>query len=157
MWTCTKFSCASTMGYFFFWNCILISMSHSYADEILHRDHPFKTSACSSGGGEGSKLRATTIDFYLSRLPQRRQHFWCAAGFYDTESRHNCGFADLLSCGDADTILINKRHGSQMLLQLIWLWNHRSQTKVYFNEFVANDLRDNMDMIIYDVQGCGGC
>ena len=29
--------------------------------------------------------------------------------------------------------LINNRHGSQMLLQTIWLWNHKSHTKVYFN------------------------
>ena len=28
---------------------------------------------------------------------------------------------------------------------------------VYFNEFFANVLRDNMGMIIFDLQGCGGC
>ena len=55
-------------------------------------------------------LRAATKDFYCSRLPQWQQHFWCAAGFYVTESRHNCGLANTLSCGDANTILINKRH-----------------------------------------------
>ena len=26
-----------------------------------------------------------------------------------------------------------------------------------FNEFVAKVLRDNMCMIIFDLQGCGGC
>ena len=26
-----------------------------------------------------------------------------------------------------------------------------------FYEFVANVLRDNMGMIIFDLQGCGGC
>ena len=30
-------------------------------------------------------------------------------------------------------------------------------TKKYFNEFVANALRDNMVMIIFDLQGCEGC
>ena len=43
---------------------------------------------------------------------------------------------------------------SRMLLQTIWLWNHISHTKVYFNEFVANALRDNV--IIFDLVGCGG-
>ena len=54
-----------------------------------------------------------------------------------------------------ETYLINKRHGSRMLEQTIWLWNHTSHTKVYFNEFVANVLRDNIGMIIFDRHG--GC
>ena len=29
--------------------------------------------------------------------------------------------------------------------------------KICFNEFVANVLHDNMGMIIFDLQGCGGC
>ena len=53
--------------------------------------------------------------------------------------------------------LIDKRHGSQMLEKTIWLWNHTSHTRVYFDEFVANALRDNMGMIIFDLRGCGGC
>ena len=36
------------------------------------------------------------------------------------------------------------------LKQTIWL------SKVYFNEFVANALRDNMGMIIFNLWGCGG-
>ena len=31
-----------------------------------------------------------------------------------------------------------------------------NHTEVYFNEFVANVLRDNMGMIIFDLRGCGG-
>ena len=55
--------------------------------------------------------------------------------------------------------VINKRHGSETLLQTISLSIHTSQTKVDFNEFVANVLRgiDNMGMIIFDLPGCGGC
>ena len=53
--------------------------------------------------------------------------------------------------------LIKKRHGSQMLQQMIWLWNDTSHKKVYFNEFVANVLCDNMGMIIFDLRCCGGC
>ena len=34
-----------------------------------------------------------------------------------------------------------------MLEQTIWPPNHTSHTKVYFNEFVANALRDNMGMV----------
>ena len=34
---------------------------------------------------------------------------------------------------------------------------HTSYTKVYFNEFVANALHDNMGMIIFDLCGFGGC
>ena len=33
---------------------------------------------------------------------------------------------------------------------------HTSYRKFYFNEFVAKVLRDNMGMIIFDLQGCGG-
>ena len=35
--------------------------------------------------------------------------------------------------------------------------NHTSYRKIYFNEFVANVLNDNMDIIIFDNQGCGDC
>ena len=34
---------------------------------------------------------------------------------------------------------------------------HTSYRKFNFNEFIANVLRDNMDMIIFDLRGCGGC
>ena len=44
--------------------------------------------------------------------------------------------------------VINKRHGSETLLQTILLSIHTSQTKVDFNEFVAND---KMGMIIFDL------
>ena len=44
------------------------------------------------------------------------------------------------------TYLINKRHGSLTLEQTIWLWNHTSHSKFYFNEFVANAFRDNIGM-----------
>ena len=43
--------------------------------------------------------------------------------------------------------LINKRHGSRILKQMIWPPTHRSHTKVYFNEVVANALRDNIDIV----------
>ena len=34
---------------------------------------------------------------------------------------------------------------------------HISYRKLYFNEFVANALSDNMSMIIFELRGCGGC
>ena len=37
-----------------------------------------------------------------------------------------------------------------MLKQTIWPSNHTSHTKVYFNEFVANVLRDNIGILIFD-------
>ena len=43
--------------------------------------------------------------------------------------------------------VINKSHESRTL----------EQTKVHFNEFVANVLCENVGMIIFDLQGCGGC
>ena len=58
------------------------------------------------------------------------------------------------------------------LKRKIWTWNlinnqrmfnvgiddfHTSCTKVYFNEFVANALRDNMGIIIFDLWSYGGC
>jgi hypothetical protein len=56
-----------------------------------------------------------------------------------------------------DCIIIIKRHDSQKLEPTIWLWNYTSHTKVSFIEFVANALRDNMSMIIFDLWGCGSC
>ena len=53
--------------------------------------------------------------------------------------------------------LINKRHGIQTSERTIWLRNYISHTKVYFNEFEANALHDNMGVIIFDNQGCGVC
>ena len=52
---------------------------------------------------------------------------------------------------DCDLYLIDKKHGSRILQQTIWLWNHThtSHKKIYFYEFVANFLRDNMGMIIF--------
>ena len=41
-----------------------------------------------------------------------------------------------------------------ILMVLTFTYSYR---KFYFYEFVANVLRDNMDMIIFDLQGCGGC
>ena len=34
---------------------------------------------------------------------------------------------------------------------------HHKVTKVYFNDFVANVLSDNMGMLIFYLLGCGGC
>ena len=44
-----------------------------------------------------------------------------------------------------------------MLEQTIWLSNHTSHTKVYFNEFVANVLRDDIGIVVFDLRGHGGC
>ena len=44
-----------------------------------------------------------------------------------------------------------------ILKQTIWPWNHTSYTKVYFNEFVANVLGDNIGTVIFDLWGHGGC
>ena len=44
-------------------------------------------------------------------------------------------------------------------LGVLWA-SHPNQTsyrKLYFNEFVANVLLDNMGIIIFDLRGCGGC
>ena len=44
-----------------------------------------------------------------------------------------------------------------MLKQTIWPSNHTSYTEVYFNEFVANVLRDDIGIVIFDLRGHGGC
>ena len=51
--------------------------------------------------------------------------------------------------------LINKRHGSRILQQTIWPWNHTSHKNIYFYEFVANVLFDNIGILIFDLHG--GC
>ena len=35
--------------------------------------------------------------------------------------------------------------------------NHTSYTKVYFNEFVANILRNDIGIVIFGLRGHGGC
>ena len=35
--------------------------------------------------------------------------------------------------------------------------NHTSYRKFYFHEFVSNASYDNMDIIIFELGGCGGC
>ena len=35
--------------------------------------------------------------------------------------------------------------------------NHTSHTKVYFNEFVTNVLRDDIGIVSFDLRGHGGC
>ena len=44
-----------------------------------------------------------------------------------------------------------------MVQQLIWPKNHTSNKKIYFNEFVANVLRDVIGIVIFDLRGHGGC
>ena len=44
-----------------------------------------------------------------------------------------------------------------ILQQMIWPSNHTSHTKVYFNEFFANVLRDDIGIVIFDLRGHGGC
>ena len=45
-----------------------------------------------------------------------------------------------------------------MLKQTIWPSNHKCiQHKTYFNEFVANVLRDNIGIVIFDLWGHEGC
>ena len=39
---------------------------------------------------------------------------------------------------------------------MIWPRNHTSHTKVYFNEFVANVLRDDIGIVVFDLRGHGG-
>ena len=44
-----------------------------------------------------------------------------------------------------------------MVLKSIWPRNHTSHKKFYFYEFVANVLRDNIGIAIFEIQGHGGC
>ena len=39
----------------------------------------------------------------------------------------------------------------------IGIMTSHGEDQLYFNEFVANLLPDNMDRIIFDLQGCGDC
>ena len=44
-----------------------------------------------------------------------------------------------------------------MLKQTIWHSNHTSHKKKWFYEFVANVLRDNIGILIFDLRAHGGC
>ena len=54
-------------------------------------------------------------------------------------------------------LILNKRHGSQMLIKTASRPNHTSYRKFDTNEFVQNSLCCNMGIIIFDLRGCGGC
>ena len=43
-----------------------------------------------------------------------------------------------------------------MVKQTIWQSNRESHTKLYFNEFVANALRDNIGIVNAEFRGYGG-
>ena len=43
-----------------------------------------------------------------------------------------------------------------MVRQWIWQRNHTSHKKFYFNEFVANFMRDVIGIVIFDLKGHGG-
>ena len=55
--------------------------------------------------------------------------------------RKLCG---LLMIDSSDGFISSIFDKCSMLLQTIWPSNHTSHTKIYFNEFVANALRDNI-------------
>ena len=52
---------------------------------------------------------------------------------------------------DTEQYLINKRHGSQMLIKTASRPNHTSYRKFYTNEFVQNSLCCNVGIIIFDL------
>ena len=54
-------------------------------------------------------------------------------------------------------LLIIKGSSCLMLKQTIWPSNYTSHTKVYFNEFVANVVHDDIGIVIFDLRGHGGC
>ena len=39
----------------------------------------------------------------------------------------------------------------------VWMVEQTIPTELYFNEFIANVLHDYMGIIIFDLQGLGGC
>ena len=43
-----------------------------------------------------------------------------------------------------------------MVQHSIWPRNHASNKKFYFNEFVANVMRDVIGIVIFDLRGRGG-
>ena len=47
--------------------------------------------------------------------------------------------------------------GCSMVRQSIWPRNHTSNKKFYFNEFVANVLRDVIGIVVFGLRGHGGC
>ena len=46
--------------------------------------------------------------------------------------------------------------GCSMVYYSIWPRNHTSHKKFYFNEFVANVMRDVIGIVIFDLRGHGG-
>ena len=70
--------------------------------------------------------------------------FWIRTVIYDVRNKVINVLELVLMSHPLYLHLINKRHGSQTLQQIIWPWNHTSHKIFYFYEFVANVLRDNI-------------
>ena len=73
--------------------------------------------------------------------PSQRSHLNFPCGYVPVEN--------ILLIRDMVVELWNRQLGCKSI--------HHKITKIYFNEFVANVLSDNMGMIIFDILGCGGC
>ena len=63
----------------------------------------------------------------------------------------------LLACSKEMIVILLIIEGCSMLKQTIWTSNHTSHTKLYFNEFVANVLRDNIGIVVFDLRGYVDC
>ena len=85
---------------------------------------------------------------------------WGIRGFYRSKGFEAMKAGKLailpwLSCLFTENILMDEP--CTYYIYTIWLWNHTSHTKLYFNEFVANALRDNMGIDIFDLRPHEGC
>ena len=70
--------------------------------------------------------------------------FWIRTVIYDVRNKVINVLELVLMSHPLYLHLINKRHGSQTLQQIIWPWNHTFHKNFHFYEFVANVLRDNI-------------
>ena len=92
-------------------------------------------------------------------LPTRYVQKWYVVCFFNLRRRHKYVSMYLLSTYFnlllmlVIFLLIIQR--CSILKQTIWHSNHTSHKKKYFYEFVANVLRDNIGILIFDLHG--GC
>ena len=76
------------------------------------------------------------------------------SGSLDYRNKIN-SMTSLLELSVSEIIILLIIQRCSILKQTIWHSNHTSHTKLYFNEFVANVLRDNIGILIFDLHG--GC
>ena len=125
-------------------------------------------------------LIPTTITTTVKIQQQSFLNFYCKKLTYDNSIKAICyqGWLSIITYISTYITQHNFYHKEHLLqetdihisillfesIAVLWMLkysasrpNHTSYRKLYLHEFVANVLRDNMSLVVFDLRGYGGC